>query len=106
MVRYQCVRGYVDGKKGEYKVGQKVDGIGEVQSIEVLYSSVVSEDWMTLEDVLDEVRQEPAFTHPDHVSVIGSDGVRYTGDDLLEMAGVENLLSDDEAEYGVPDENA
>jgi hypothetical protein len=106
MVRYQCVSGYVDGEKGEYEVGQKVEGIGEVQSIEVLYGSVVGGDLQTLEEVLDDVRQEPAFSRPDHVSVIGSDGTRYTGDELLELAGVENLLDEDGVEYGTPDANA
>ena len=85
MVRYYCSRGYVNEKLGTYKVGQTVPGFGEVQNIEAVYCSVVSGCWMTLKEVLDDVREYLEFTHPDHVYLIGSGGVRYTCDDLRKM---------------------
>ena len=45
---------------------------------------------MTRDQVIQMVRETPIFSDPDDVSVVDSDGVEYTGHDLLEMAGVKN----------------
>lgn len=47
---------------------------------------------MTREDVIEMVKENPYFSHPDRVSVVDSDGWEYTGYDLLDMAGVENAV--------------
>ena len=71
-----------------------------------IFSSVVDGSEMTWDEVIEQVKENPVFTHPDHVSIIGSDGATWTGDELLKEAGVENEIEKEDQVYGTPDENA
>jgi hypothetical protein len=44
----------------------------------------------TYEDLLDQVRECPGFSNPDEVSFIGDQGTKYTGQELLDLVGMEN----------------
>ncbi len=33
-VRYECVSGYIIGDEGEYYIGEEIESIGAVQSVE------------------------------------------------------------------------
>ena len=33
IVRYNCIGGYIDDEEGTYQIGDRVEGINEVQSI-------------------------------------------------------------------------
>jgi len=45
---------------------------------------------MTLNDVIQIVKENPYFTNPSENFIIGTDGICYTGQELLDMAGVKN----------------
>ena len=45
---------------------------------------------MTLEQLIQQVKDNPYFTDPKEIAFVSSDGVEYTGQDALDMAGVEN----------------
>lgn len=44
-------------------------------------------DW---KDVMAQVKENPFFSDPEAVAVVGDDGIEYTGQELLDFAGVKN----------------
>ncbi len=58
---------------------------------ETMYADTVNGDFdMTRDDVIQRVKDNRFFSHPADVAFVDSDGVEYTGQDALDMAGVEN----------------
>jgi hypothetical protein len=61
----------------------------------VMYADTMNGKYdMTWDDVMDQVKENPFFTHPEKVAIVSSDGVEYTGQDLLDAAGVKNEVYD------------
>jgi hypothetical protein len=59
--------------------------------METMYASVIDGKFdMTREDVISQVRAFPVFSDPGEVAFVDSDGVEYTGQDALDMAGCAN----------------
>lgn len=52
------------------------------------YADLISGIWITREELIEQVKACPEFSHPDEVVVEDSEGTSYTGRDLCTMAGV------------------
>jgi len=62
---------------------------------QIMYADTVNGKFdMTYEQMLQQVRENPIFTDPDEVAFVGTDGVEYTGSDLLDMLGLKNEADD------------
>jgi len=59
----------------------------------ILYADTTNGKFdMTREDLVAVVKENPFFSDPSATAAVDSEGVAYTGYDLLEMAGVENEI--------------
>jgi len=58
---------------------------------QMLYADTINGIFdMTWEDVLQTVKENPFFSDSKKVVVVSKDGIAYTGQDLLDAAGVKN----------------
>lgn len=77
------------GPTGKTAIPNQEDKMDKISA--TMYGTVTgSGDYdMTRDDLLSQVRESPVFSDPDDVAAEDTDGVRYTGRDLCEMAGVD-----------------
>ena len=59
--------------------------------IPTMYADVINGKFdMTRDDLIDQIKECPFFSDPSEVSFVDTDGIEYTGQEGLDMAGVEN----------------
>ena len=62
---------------------------------QIMYADTVNGKFdQTYEEMLQQVRENPIFSEPNEVAFEGTDGVEYTGTDLLEIVGMKNEADD------------
>ena len=63
----------------------------DVPKLVTMYADTINGKFdMTREDLVQQVKDNPYFTDPKDIAFVDSNGVEYTGQDALDMAGVEN----------------
>jgi hypothetical protein len=71
--------------------GLRINRDYTISTEQVMYADTVNGIFdMTWHAVMKQVEENPFFSDPDDVCIIGTDGTQYTGNDLLEILGIKN----------------